>query len=126
MNTNLTALLLLALSTASATQASGVCRSSLPVTDVISAMGEDIRVQPVFAGGGIRGWRLYGLSRAAQLKAQGIQEGALVTHICGEPAKQIFARGNSACCDTDTSDKIEVTFKIGDGEQKVLIARSRS
>jgi len=99
------------------------CASSLSIGDVIAAMGTDVLGQPVFADGGLRGWRIYKTSNSGQLTALGIGEGSLMTHVCGVPAREIFAKGGSICCHADTSREVEVTFRIAGQEGKISIRR---
>jgi hypothetical protein len=67
----------------------------------------------------LRGWRIYNTRSSDQLTTQGIDEGALMTHVCGVPAAEIFNKGGEVCCSVDTSREVEVTIKGG----KLLIKR---
>ena len=108
---------------ASAVEPSG-CQSSLSVGDVAAAMGAKVRAQPVFSDGGLKGWRIYETRASAQLTAQKIIEGSLMTHVCGIPAREIFAKGGDICCTVDASREIEVTFESSGHEGKLLVRRS--
>jgi len=72
---------------------------------------------------GLKGWRLYGTRTSAQLRARGIEEGALMTHICGVPGSEISASDGNACCSVDVAREFEVTFHAADRETHVIIKR---
>jgi len=99
------------------------CQTSLSIADVSTAMGAGVAVQPVFSNGGLKGWRIYNTGKSRQLTAQGINSGTLMTHVCGIPANEIFAKGGDACCEVDASREFEVTLLISDIETKILIKR---
>jgi hypothetical protein len=101
----------------------GACQSSLSIKDAVAAMGEGVAVQPVFARGGVKGWRLYNTRNSDQLTTQAINPGDLVTHVCGVPISEIDAKGGEICCNVDTTCEFELTFKFDDHERKVLIKR---
>jgi hypothetical protein len=111
-----------AVSAAAARKSAG-CTSTLPLVDVTAAMGEDVRPQPVFTGGELKGWRLYGTWNSAQLRAHGIREGSLMTRVCAVPAREIFVNDANACCEVDTSKKFDVTFQRANDEIQVSINR---
>jgi hypothetical protein len=99
------------------------CATSLSNADLVAAIGAGVAFQPVFAGGNVKGFRLYNLRHSAQLTAQGIDNGALMTHVCGVPASEIHARRGNACCSLDASRQFELTFQLADGERKLTIRR---
>jgi hypothetical protein len=117
----LTILVMLAASACTHTPAA--CQSTLNIADLPAAMGEGVAAQPVYSGGGVKGWRIYNTRRSDQLTAQGITSGAMMTHVCGVPAGDIYAKGGSICCPVDTSREVEVTFQVNDQERKVMIKR---
>jgi hypothetical protein len=124
MNTTIGTLMFLALfATGASAQESSACKSNLSMTDVAAAMGAGVTFQPVFAGAGIRGWRLYGTRNSAQLTRAGVNPGALMTHVCGVPADEIRARDHQICCNVDTTCEFEVTIKFPDLDWKVVIKR---
>jgi hypothetical protein len=100
------------------------CMSSLNLADVVAAMGEGVAAQPVFAKGGVKGWRLYNTHLSKQLMAQGITPGALMTQVCGIPAREISAKGGGICCSAGASREVEVTINVADQERKVRINRN--
>jgi hypothetical protein len=100
------------------------CMSNLNMADVPAAMGTSVKAQPVFSSDRLKGWRLYGTSDSPLLTAQGITEGALMTHVCGVQANEIRAHGYRVCCNADSSREFEVTFRIADEDRKVLITRA--
>jgi hypothetical protein len=116
----LTVLLLVLVHGASA-QAAGECLSNVSIEHIGAAMGKDVRWQPVFAGGGLKAWRIYGVGKSRQLVTQGVTEGAQPTHICGVPAREIFR--TSACCKVDASTTVEVTFRVKGAEKRVVLVR---
>jgi uncharacterized protein (DUF433 family) len=125
MNTKIGMLTILAMFAAGASaDESGECRSTLTITDVAHAMGAGVAAQPVFAGDRVKDWRIYGMRKSTQLTAQEINDGALMTHVCGMPANEIYTRGGEICCKVDTSSEIEATFKTADGDMRVRIRRA--
>ncbi len=108
---------------ASAARKSQGCVSTLPLSEVNAAMGQEVRQQPVFASGELKGWRLYGTWNSEQLRARGIREGSLMTHVCAVPAREIFVNDSNACCAIDTSKKFDVTFQRANEEIQVSIDR---
>lgn len=115
--------LLMAAALAGAAQGAGNCQSSLSLAEVAAAMGPKVTLQPVFANQGLRGWRIYNVQGAGQLEAQGITSGALMTHICGKPANELFRNEGSLCCDQDASIRFEVTLRVMGAEKKATIVR---
>lgn len=101
----------------------GSCQSSLTLQDVAAAMGPNVTLQPVFANQSIRGWRIYNARGAAQLEAQGITDGSLMTHICGKPANEIFRNEGAMCCDQDASIRFDVKLRVAGDEKTVIITR---
>jgi hypothetical protein len=101
----------------------GQCKALLSIAEVATAMGRDVRIQPVFANGGLKGWRLYQSGASKHLVALGISPGSLMTHLCGVPAREIFANQGDACCPVDVSREFEVTIEVGGAGTKVLIKR---
>jgi hypothetical protein len=104
---------------AAASRKSAGCVSTLPLVDVAAALGNSVRLQPVFSSGGLKGWRLYGTSHSDQLRAHGIAEGSLMTSVCGMPAREIFVNDSEACCAADVSRNFDVTLH-GSGEEVQL------
>jgi len=100
------------------------CRSSLTVDDVGRALGKEVRLQPVFSGGGLKGWRVHGAERSTQQSVHSIAAGTLVTHVCGVPARQIFERKGDICCATDTSREFELRVRAAGKETSLLIKRA--
>jgi hypothetical protein len=96
---------------ATAARKSEGCASTLSLLDVTAAMGKDVRLQPVFSAGELKGWRLYGTSNSELLRARGITEGALMTHLCDVPAREIFVNDSEACCAVDVSKQFDVTLQ---------------
>lgn len=124
MNTTSRSLIILTMFVAGASASEPhTCQSSLTIADVVAAMGKGVAAQPVFAGGSVKGWRLYNVNRSDQLVALGIQSGTMMTHACGIPASEITAKGGNICCNVDASREVEVTFKVADNENKVMIKR---
>jgi hypothetical protein len=117
---SLTTLTLLAAAAASA-QDAGKCRSNLHIRNVAAAMGPDVRIQPVFAGNGLKGWRVYGTRTSAQLGAHSIATGSLMTQVCGMTAGEIFLKDGAICCGGDPAKEFSVTFQVADQDKKVLI-----
>jgi hypothetical protein len=99
------------------------CPSTLAMKDVASAMGADVRIQPVFTEGQLRGWRVFGISTSAQLVAKSIDPNAMLTQVCGVAAPVILAKDGDICCSGDASKQFEVTFKSAEKVTKVLIRR---
>ena len=99
------------------------CQTSLTSVDVTAAMGEGVAAQPVYAESSVKGWRIYNTHRSAQLTAQGIVSGTLMTHVCGIPVREISAKGGNICCKVDASREVEVTFQVADHERKIKIKR---
>jgi len=99
------------------------CQSTLTFADLTDAMGAGVTIQPVFAGGVVKGFRLYGTRNSAQLTKAGVNPGALMTHVCGVPAGEIYANGGQICCNVDASREIEVIIKFPDLDWKVVIKR---
>jgi len=99
------------------------CLSSLTLADVAAAMGAKVRVQPVFSDGALKGWRVYETRNSSQLSAQEIIEGSLMTHVCGIPAREIFAKGGDVCCTVDASREVQVTFKFSEHEKQFTLRR---
>jgi len=99
------------------------CVSTLSNADLVAAIGKGIAIQPVFARASVKGFRLYNIHHSAQLTAQGISTGSLMTHVCGVPANEIYAKGGNICCNVDASRQFEVTFQLADGERKLTIYR---
>jgi hypothetical protein len=97
--------------------------SALAFADLPALMGGDVRIQPVFAGAGVKGWRLYGIRTSPPLKDHAINEGSLLTHVCGVPANEIHARVGNIPCKADVSRQVELTFALPDGERAVLLPR---
>ena len=108
---------------AAAERKSAGCASTVSLQDVTAALGEGVRAQPVFADGGLKGWRVYGTSTSAQLSARGMGEGSMMTHVCGMPAREMFVNEASACCAADASKKFDVTFRRSGEEIQLSIAR---
>ena len=124
MNRTVRALAILTTLTAGASAQQPVsCPSNLTMKEVITALGPDIRAQPVYAGGGIRGWRLYGARQSAQLTAHAINEGTMMTHVCGIGAREILAADLNVCCNPDASREFEATFQVDGTDKKVVIKR---
>ena len=124
MNMILRTLMILALSvTAASANVPSQCQSILSIADISAAMGAEVRIQPVFANGGLKGWRLYNTSTSDQLTKHGVSQGALMTHVCGIPAAEIFVKGVDICCSVDTSREVEVTIKFPDYDGKIRITR---
>jgi hypothetical protein len=99
------------------------CQSSLSIAEAVAAMGEGVVAQPVYAGSGLKGFRLYGTRNSSQLTSQAINPGDLMTHVCGISANEIHAKGGNICCNYDASREFVVSFRIADQERKVLIRR---
>jgi hypothetical protein len=97
--------------------------TNLNLSELAPALGAGVAIQPVFAAGNVKGWRIYNLRNADQLKAHGIGEGTMVTQVCGIPAGEIQAKGAVSCCDTDASREFEVTFDAEGQQKKVMIRR---
>lgn len=124
MNTTIrSAMLLVALFGVGASADEPRCVSGLSNADLVAAIGAGVAFQPVFAGGSVKGFRLYNIHHSAQLTAYGISTGALMTQVCGVPAREIFANGGNICCNVDASREFEATFQLADGERKFLIKR---
>lgn len=100
------------------------CKSTLPMQEASAAMGEGVLIQPVFANGELRGWRLYGIRNSEQLRTRGITEGSLVTHVCAVPAREIFVNDNAACCSVDASKQFELTIQVSGKPTQVSISRA--
>jgi uncharacterized protein DUF5713 len=115
-------LLLGMLAAAGVVQASEPCATSLRMENVVAALGKGVRAQPVFANGGIRGWRLYGTSDSVLLTQNDIPSGTLITHVCGQTASEIQANRGAACCNVDTARGYEVKFQMAGGEKTVLVS----
>lgn len=113
----------LILAAAASANKDGACKSLLTVNDVHAAIGKGTRLQPVFAGGKQKGWRVYGVASSAQFASHGIAESSLMTHVCGIPASTVFETKGDICCPVDTSREFEVTFQIAGETKKYLIAR---
>ena len=99
------------------------CPASVGPTEIAAAMGPDIRIQPTFSPEGLKGWRIYGAKRTEQLRAQGIGEGSLMTHICGVVARDVEASGGKVTCQFATACQYEVTFHLDGKEKTVSIQR---
>lgn len=124
MNLTIRALIALATLTAVATaDEPKACVSTVNMGALAPMLGRGVSIQPVFAGGGVKGWRFYNVRNAPQLMAHGIQDGTLMTHVCGVPAKDIAANQNLACCPADTSSGISLTFTTSEGDRVVRIQR---
>jgi hypothetical protein len=102
------------------------CPASVGPTEIAAAMGPDIRIQPVFSPEGLKGWRIYGVKRTEQLRTQGLGEGALITHICGNLARDVEASGGKVTCKGASPCQYEVTFAIEGKERTVLVKRPES
>jgi hypothetical protein len=100
------------------------CKSMLGIDDVATALGKDVRIQPVFSGGGLMGWRLYNVRASKQLSALGIPEGSLISGLCGVPAREVFANHGEACCPVDVSRQFEATIRVAGQNTKVFINRN--
>ena len=98
------------------------CPSGLTMKEVVAAIGPGVSIQPVLAGGGTRGWRLYGTDKSQVLSAAAIRSGSLLVRVCGEAAAVIVAQDYQVCCHPASGD-IELTFAIGDEQRKVVIRR---
>jgi len=98
------------------------CQTTLTVKEAMTAIGEGVAAQPVFAAGHVKGYRLYNTRYSGQLTSHGINSGDLMTHMCGVPANDIQSRG-VICCSTDASKEFEVTFQIAGEFRKILIQR---
>jgi hypothetical protein len=118
-----TMLALAMLTTGASAHKNDGCVSTLTMDDVGAAIGKDVRIQPVFANGQQKGWRIFGASSSTQLNAQGIRDHSLMTHVCGVPANDVFARKGDICCSVETSREFEVTFEVRDEIRKRLITR---
>jgi hypothetical protein len=131
MNTlNRSSILLALLSTAVVAQDSSPprepCPASVGIQEIAAALGTDIRIQPVFSPEGLKGWRMYGPGTQAQLQAQGIREGSLMTRICGAFARDVEASGGKVTCKLATHCQYEVTFEHDGKERTVQIKRPES
>jgi hypothetical protein len=99
------------------------CKATLTMDEVSAAFGAKVGVQPVFSGGGLKGWRLYNVRESSQLLASGIREGEMMSAICGVPGREVFADEGNACCGVDVADEFEVTFQRAGKEMKVVVQR---
>ena len=124
MNTTIRSMMVLAVSGIAACAHKPPSCPNLNSRDIAPAMGAGVAIQPVFAAGAVKGWRIYNLQNSAQLTAQGISEGSMVTEVCGVPVAQIHAKGGAICCSTDASREFEVTFHIAGEDKKLKIRRS--
>jgi hypothetical protein len=96
---------------------------NLDSSEVAPAMGAGVAIQPVFAASAVKGWRIYNVRYSDQLRAQGIGDGSMVTHVCGIPVREIHALGGAICCSADVSKEFEVTFDIAGQEKSFMIRR---
>jgi hypothetical protein len=116
---------MLLLSLATVAVAADKCPSTLAMKDVAGAMGSEVRIQPVFTDGQLKGWRVFGISTSAQLVAKSIDPNAMLTHVCGVAAPEILVKDGDICCGGDASKQFEVTFRSADKQTRVLIKRIR-
>ena len=117
-----TAMSAILLTTLASAQDPKACASRLSLGELAPSMGGSVRIQPVFALGDLKGWRLYGTTQSPQLSSHGIGEGSLMTAICGVPARELKG-AQDVCCPLDVSREFDVTFELRDGEKKITIVR---
>ena len=95
------------------------CPSGRSAPNALRDLLEGARPQVVIEGSKVAGWRLYGTESSANLKSQGVGDGAMVTAVCGVPAAEVMAGGDRLCCATNASGRIEATIEIG-GQRKTI------
>jgi hypothetical protein len=120
------AIMLAILSATAVGQVPADCPATVTVRDVIAAMGEDVRVQPVFSPEGIKGWRIYWGGEIEALRNQAIPVGSMMTHICGVIARDVEANGQSATCKAAKACEIDVTFRMNDGQERKAVFRRKA
>lgn len=96
----------------------------LSYRDMLAALGGKLAVQAVYSQGGVKGWRLYNTDTSGQLTAQGIGQGAMVTHVCGIPVREITSEQADICRGADVSREFELTILERDQPRRVVIRRS--
>jgi hypothetical protein len=77
--------------------------------------------QPVFLGGGMRGWRVYEQQGRSVLPSRGLRQGDLVTHFCGATIEEIQSVSGSLCCDDAISDTVKLKL-IRNGDATEVVA----
>jgi len=99
------------------------CKTMLTPPDIAAALGQGVRIQPVFSGGGQRGWRLYNVRSSRVLSASSIPEGSLMTHVCRVHARDVFVAGGDVCCAMDASREFEATVLVMGKERSIRVQR---
>jgi hypothetical protein len=99
------------------------CKTLLTLDDVVSSLGKEVRLQPVFSRQQWRGWRVYNVSSSNQLAPLGIREGQMMTHVCAVSANDAFIAKGDICCAADATKSFEITFRDPDGDRTVRIVR---
>lgn len=125
MNRKAIATMILGLFTVPASaQDSAGCSWGLSMKDVSAAFGPDVRVQPVFANGAQKGWRLYGTNYSTQLNRHAVSEGTLMTHVCGVTANQVLLNKGRICSAESPEREFEIRVRSHHQERSIRIKRA--